>query len=92
MSPIPKTSRTADSVPSSATKSFETALAELEGIVNSMEAGQMPLQASLDAYQQGVALLRQCQETLSAAEQQIGILDANGLQPFDPEADAKQHD
>ena len=60
--------------------------------MTAMEAGQMPLQESLDAYQRGVALLRQCQETLTAAEQQISILDANGLQPFDPEADTKQHD
>ncbi|MCK9381737.1 MAG: exodeoxyribonuclease VII small subunit [Sulfuritalea sp.] len=63
--------------------SFESALSELEGIVAAMEAGQMPLQDALDAYKRGVALLRQCQETLTAAEQQIRILDANGLRDFD---------
>lgn len=92
MSPIPKNSRNPDSASLPATKSFETALTELEGIVTAMEAGHMPLQESLDAYQHGVTLLRKCQETLSAAEQQINILDANGLQPFDPDADTKQHD
>ena len=66
--------------------SFESTLAELESIVAAMEAGQMPLQDALDAYQRGVALLRQCQETLTAAEQQIRILDTNGLHDFAPEA------
>lgn len=62
---------------------FEAALKELEGIVAAMEAGQMPLQDALDAYRRGVALLRQCQDTLAAAEQQIRILDANGPRAFD---------
>ncbi len=43
----------------------------------------MPLQDALDAYKRGVALLRQCQATLTAAEQQIRILDADGLREFD---------
>jgi exodeoxyribonuclease VII small subunit len=73
-----------DSDPASATApSFEAALGELEGIVAAMEAGKMPLQDALDAYKRGVALLRQCQATLTAAEQQIRILDADGLREFD---------
>lgn len=63
--------------------SFESALTELEGIVAAMEAGQMPLQDALDAYRRGAALLRQCQATLNAAEQQIRILDAGGLRDLD---------
>lgn len=66
--------------------SFENAMAELEGIVAAMEAGQMPLQEALDAYRRGVALLRQCQDTLTAAESQMRILDANGLRNFEPDA------
>ena len=73
-----------DSDPASATApSFEAALGELEAIVAAMEAGKMPLQDALDAYKRGVALLRQCQATLTAAEQQIRILDADGLREFD---------
>ena len=49
----------------------------------------MPLQDALDAYKRGVALLRHCQETLTVAEQQIRILDADGLRDFDPEADGE---
>lgn len=67
----------------SATPSFEAALGELEGIVAAMEAGHMPLQDALDAYKRGVVLLRQCQATLTAAEQQIRILDADGLRELD---------
>jgi len=63
--------------------SFETALGELEAIVAAMEAGKMPLHEALDAYKRGVALLHQCQATLTAAEQQIRILDADGLRDFD---------
>jgi exodeoxyribonuclease VII small subunit len=66
--------------------SFESALKELEGIVVAMEAGQMPLQDALDAYKRGVALLRQCQDTLTAAEQQVSILDASGLRDFEPDS------
>ena len=76
--------------PASATApSFEAALGELEGIVAAMEAGKMPLQDALDAYKRGVALLRQCQATLTAAEQQIRILDADGLRDFDAPLEAK---
>ncbi len=50
----------------------------------------MPLQDALDAYRRGAALLRQCQETLTAAEQQVRILDANGLRDFDPESRGEQ--
>lgn len=50
----------------------------------------MPLQDALDAYKRGAELLRLCQETLTAAEQQIQILDANGLRDFDPETDDDQ--
>ncbi len=72
--------------------SFESALKELEGIVAAMEAGQMPLQEALDAYQLGVSLLRRCQDTLTAAEQQVSILDASGLRDFDPESRGEQAD
>lgn len=54
---------------------FENALAELESIVASMEAGQMPLDESLAAYRRGHALLRQCQQTLAQAEDQLGAIE-----------------
>ena len=67
-------------------RSFEEALDELEDIISRMETGNMPIEESLTAYQKGIALLRECQEVLSDAEQQIKILQDNGLQPFLPPA------
>lgn len=84
-----KSNPVSDADPASvASPSFEAALGELESIVSAMEAGHMPLQEALDAYKRGVALLRQCQATLTAAEQQIRILDGDGLRELDvaPEA------
>ena len=72
--------------------SFEHALSELEAIVAAMEAGQMSLQDALDAYKRGSALLRHCQATLTAAEQQIRILDADGLRDFDALQEAPSGD
>lgn len=59
--------------------SFESALSELEAIVQNMEMGQMTLEDSLGAYQRGMALLKHCQSTLSAAEQKIAVLEGDEL-------------
>ncbi len=66
---------------------FETALAELEKIVASMEGGQLPLEESLAAYKRGTELLKLCQQQLQDAEQQVRILtDAAQLENFPTEA------
>ena len=62
--------------------SFESALAELEKIVASMEAGQMPLEKSLAAYKRGAELLKFCQAQLQDAQQQVKILEENVLKNF----------
>ena len=62
--------------------SFESALAELEKIVTSMEAGQMPLEKSLAAYKRGAELLKFCQVQLQDAQQQVKILEENVLKNF----------
>ena len=66
--------------------SFEEALAELESIVASMESGDLPLEESLQRYQRGIALLRQCQGKLDAADQRIRVLEDGSLQNFDGES------
>ena len=63
-------------------QNFESALAELEKIVSSMEAGQMPLEKSLAAYKRGAELLKYCQAALQDAQQQVKILEGNILQDF----------
>ena len=54
---------------------FETALAELENIVSRMEGGKLELEASIAAYQRGMALMQHCQAQLASAEEQIRILE-----------------
>jgi len=61
---------------------FESALTELEKIVASMEAGQMPLEQSLAAYKRGAELLKFCQGALQDAQQQVKILEDNVLKAF----------
>lgn len=62
--------------------SFENALTELEQVVADMEAGQMPLEQSLTAYQRGMELLKYCQATLRDAQQQVKILEMGSLNDF----------
>ena len=54
---------------------FETALAELEELVHSMEDGKLELEASIAAYRRGMELMQHCQAQLADAEQQIRILE-----------------
>jgi exodeoxyribonuclease VII small subunit len=68
-----------------APRNFETALAELESIVASMEGGQLPLQASLAAYKRGAELVAFCQAALKDAQQEIEILEKGVLKPFAPD-------
>jgi exodeoxyribonuclease VII small subunit len=70
-------------------KSFESSLEELERIVRELEQGELPLERSLELFEQGVALSRECQERLNQAERRIEILmrDNKGqptARPFEP--------
>jgi len=53
---------------------FETALNELEAIVHKMEDGQLSLEQSLESFEQGIKLTRQCQQALTSAEQRVQML------------------
>jgi len=66
---------------------FEAAITELESIVDRMESGAMSLEDSLEAYRRGAALVGQCRQSLAAARQQVRILEADLLKPFEPESD-----
>jgi len=67
-------------------QSLEAALAELEKIVSSMEAGQLPLERSLAAYQRGAELLKYCQAALHDAQQQVKVLENGILRDFKSDA------
>lgn len=68
--------------PANSPATFESALTELEKIVASMEAGQMPLEQSLTAYKRGAELLKFCQAALQDAQQQVKVLEDNVLKSF----------
>lgn len=73
------------------TLSFETAMAELETIVRQLEAGDAPLDASVDLYSRGESLKKHCEARLAAAQVRIEKITAGpdgkavGTQPFDAE-------
>ena len=70
---------------------FEKALAELEGIVATLEKGELSLDAALKHFERGIALTRQCQTSLKEAELKVEqLVERNGkqtLEPFEPEDD-----
>ncbi len=71
-------------------KSFEASLESLEQIVHELEQGDLPLEKSLELFEQGIRLSRQCQERLNQAERRIEVLlrDNQGRTSVMPFADA----
>jgi exodeoxyribonuclease VII small subunit len=55
-------------------QSFESSLKELEQIVARLEAGDLPLEQSLELFEQGIRLSRDCQKRLDEAERKVEIL------------------
>jgi exodeoxyribonuclease VII small subunit len=55
-------------------RSFEASLEALEKIVKELEGGDLPLEKSLELFEEGIRLSRQCQERLSQAERRIEVL------------------
>jgi exodeoxyribonuclease VII small subunit len=53
---------------------FEASLSQLESLVEKLENSEFTLEQSLQAFEQGVKLTRQCQQALSAAEQKVQVL------------------
>jgi len=51
--------------------SFEEALARLENITQQIEQGKIGLEESIDRYEEGMGLVKQCRDMLSKAEQRI---------------------
>ena len=70
---------------------FEDAIKELNEIVEKMEHGGLPLEKSLEYFERGVKLTRECQQILQNAEQRVQILTQQnnkvGLSEFDVKPD-----
>jgi exodeoxyribonuclease VII small subunit len=75
---------------------FETALEELESLVEEMEKGEITLEQSLANFERGIQLARNCQQALKDAEQKVQILtkqgDSETLQEFDAETLSTEND
>jgi exodeoxyribonuclease VII small subunit len=55
-------------------KTFESSLAELEQIVERLEGGELSLDDSLELFEKGITLSRECRSRLQEAERRIEIL------------------
>jgi len=72
---------------------FEQAMKRLEEIVEQMETGDLPLEELIVRYEEGMKLVKVCQERLASAEQRIEIITRNSagkpvVKQFDPAAAA----
>src|SRR5438045_8177745 len=71
---------------------FERAMDRLEEIVEQMESGKMMLEQLIVRYEEGMKLVKICQERLASAEQRIEIITRNNagkpiVKDFEPAAD-----
>lgn len=97
-----KATRAKDSKASNAAReakdamSFEEALEALEGVVDQLEDGALPLEEALVEFEKGVVLSRRCSEELDAADRRIEVLiEQSGgvdVRPFDLEAPGNEDD
>lgn len=55
-------------------KNFEESLKELESIVSKLESGDFSLEQSLEQFEIGTKLYKQCKEQLLVAEKKIAVL------------------
>ena len=64
-----------------AKEKFEDALHKLEALVRKMESGELSLEESLKAFEEGIRLSRQCAQRLDEAERRVEVLlrDGDGL-------------
>jgi exodeoxyribonuclease VII small subunit len=73
---------------------FEGAMDRLEKIVEQMESGKLPLEDLIVRYEEGMNLVKICQERLANAEQKIEIIARNSagktvVKEFEPRQEAE---
>ena len=76
---------------------FEKAMDRLEAIVEQMESGKLPLEDLIVRYEEGMNLVKVCQERLTSAEQKIEIIARNNagkpvVKSFEPAAEPANDD
>ena len=64
---------------------FEEALLELEGIVEKLETGQLSLDESLQLFEKGIKLVKECDKKLKRADLKVGkLIEENGELKSEP--------
>ena len=83
----------AENVEAKPVESFETCLAELEKVVNELEAGDLTLERSLELFERGMGLSEACRKQLEEAETRVEMLIRKEgkmtAEPFRPESAGK---
>lgn len=79
--------------PQAAELNFEKAMDRLETIVEQMESGKLPLEDLIVRYEEGMNLVKVCQDRLTKAEQKIEIIARNNagkpvVKDFEPAAES----
>ena len=79
--------------PREADLNFESTMDRLEKIVEQMESGKLPLEDLIVRYEEGMKLVKTCQERLANAEQKIEIITRNSagkavIKEFEPAQEA----
>lgn len=59
-------------------KSLEKTLEQLNNLLSNLEKGDISLEASFALYQEGMKLLKQCNESIDKVEKQLMILEEEG--------------
>ena len=83
--------------PPGAEPNFEKAMGRLEAIVEQMESGKLPLEDLIVRYEEGMNLVKVCQERLTSAEQKSEIIARNTagkpvVKDFEPAAESANDD
>ena len=60
--------------PAQSAETFEASLSELEKVVKELEAGDLPLERSLELFEKGMALSETCRKQLENAETRVEML------------------
>ena len=67
-------------------ESFESAMSQLEEIVQQLERGSLPLDQSIKMFKKGIELSQYCQKELDQAEEMVTkVMTESGLRKLDEE-------
>ena len=64
---------------------FDQSIKELEEIVNKLESGDATLSESLDLFEKGIGLAKECNKMLDEAEKKVSVLIGGEKKDFDGE-------